>query len=490
MTMIQKRLVGLAALFVMGGVGLYLVYWQDRRTEQAQKSESAEQKVLRLEKFESIISVELTNSHGLFKLGKQQGEQKPNWRIETPKQVEADDTIVEGLLRQLSELKHKRIIGAKSGETVEPPVDQSLFGLAPPRFSVKITDKDGKTEALNIGKKNSFDGSLYAQVEGEKVVRSLDGSFEYQVDKDLFGLRNKKILKIDSRDVRQLVVTYRDEKQQHRYAFSKFGENFRVQEGSKAPGEKDGWAADEAQVQGILSGLTNLVATAFTVEQPQKSDLQGFGFLTPVVELDLKTANDATIHLQIGQTKTKEGPGKYYALVADGPLMEIAGESLVQKVAVDVVTFRDMKILAFARDDVKTLLLKKGDQQLTFEKKRDEKNERDEWNMTSPKAQKVQDAKLAGLLYRVSDLKAAHIVREGATDTDLKTFGLQPVVGQIEMSDAAGKVLATLLVGKIEGAQQYVSALGSARIDLIDASFFQEIAWDADSYKEETTASK
>jgi hypothetical protein len=183
------------------------------------------------------------------------------------------------------------------------------------------------------------------------------------------------------------------------------------------------------------------------------------------------------------------GVKKYYAsLGGAAPVLELSSNWVLDRVAVDAESLRDKRTLPFARDDVATLTVQGGDKTLAFERKTEGGAER--WSLTAPEKVKAQDATLAGLLYRLWNLKAKRIVAEKVAPAELAKLGLAEPALRVTLARADGSPLGTLLFGKVEGDEQYAMAEGTGRVDLVDAAVARDIPLDPGNYRDEASGKK
>ena len=195
MTLVKKRLLSLTALcLVAGAVGVGL-WWQERQgsTEDAAR-ESAQH--LFEGTLEQVATAELKTPQGEFKMS-HLGTGEAAWALTEPLNTLAEASTVESLLRAALELKRTARVGGQGPKDdprqgVAPVQDLAIFGLEPPRYTLTLITRDGLRQSLRVGKKNGFSGALYVKREGSPDVALVDGNFEYQVDKDLFKLREKR----------------------------------------------------------------------------------------------------------------------------------------------------------------------------------------------------------------------------------------------------------------------------------------------------------
>ena len=477
MTLVQRRLFGLVATLAVAAAAGGVVWWQNRTLEASARDDAAQAKVLKLADAKAVRRVELTTPAGSFELAREGTAQGTStWTLTKPLHGGADASAVDGIVNELVELKRLSTLGDKDEKVV---ADRALFGLAPPRFTVTLSTGEGPDETLLAGKKNSFDGSLYVQRQGDRAVLLVPGALEYRLDEDLFKLRDKRVVAFDTPDVTGLDVTV-DGKPA--YALERAGgDDWKL----TAPRPV---AADSVAVQGILSALSSASATRFVAEQATPAELAKVGLAKPRATVTLRLRQGAPRTASFSEV-TEAGAKKYYAALAGpSPILELSSNWVLDKVAVDPESLRDKRTLPFARDDVATVTVQGGDRTLAFERKTVDGAER--WSLTAPEKAKAQDATLAGLLYRLWNLKAKRIVSEKVAAGELAKLGLDHPALRVTLARTDGSPLGTLLFGKVEGDEQYAMAAGSSRVDLVDAGVARDIPLDPASYKEEASAKK
>lgn len=89
-------------------------------------------------------------------------EDKP-WQIVQPIQGEADQARVERIVDRLAKLGASRVV-------TESVADTSVYGLAEPQLTAKLTLKDGREEILLVGDKNPHGTAYYTQREGNEAL--------------------------------------------------------------------------------------------------------------------------------------------------------------------------------------------------------------------------------------------------------------------------------------------------------------------------------
>lgn len=475
MTLVQRRLWGLFATLALGGGALGVAVWQMRESERREGEEAARAKVLRVAAPQAVTGVELATPGGTLVLareGTSTGESA--WVVTAPVRTAADANAIDTLVGELVGLERKSVVGDKEPAAV---ADKKLFGLEPPRFRVTLTTASGEKETLLGGKKNSFSGALYVQREGAPEVMLVEGALEYQLDKDLFKARDKRLVAFANDDVAALTVRV-----DGKPAYAVAQENGRVR--LTAPRELP---ADSVEVTGLFGALSGALATEFVAEAASAQELRRYGLAEPKVAATLQLRTGAPRTLLFSEVGTA-GDRRYYAGTGPGgPVIALSSGWAVEKLAVDAASLRDEHVLAFAREEVTALEIRAGETTLGFS--RTVTDGADDWRITAPEQAKAQDAVLTGMLYRLWNLQANRIVTEHATAKDLARFGLAEPALRVKL-DGEDRTLGTILFGKTEGDVQYAMAEGGTRVDTVDASVAQGLATDLAAYREDATAKK
>lgn len=458
----QQRLWVLLALVTAAALCGGGLFWHQRFQAAQRDAKSEAEKVLGFTDPAHVTAIELVTPKGLLRLSRA----NEVWRVVAPLATKAEDTTVVALLTHLSELKASRSFPAANG-------DLSVYGLLPPRFRVALTLEGGTTEGLLVGKKASFDGSIYVRAEGKDQLSLVPGELEFQVDKGLYDLRDKKVLDFDTAQVKRLIVEpaapYR-------------AYNVQIDKGVYMLGGEV--RADGAQVDGILSALANLRASEFVREAGESVALSDYAVEAPaaLVRVELDSGQSQTV--RFGKKTTGEKTEYFARRDGDEPVCRIAGDWVLGKLLVDVDTLRDKAIFHFEREQVQGLRLVRDGTSLEFARAGTA-----DWKMTQPEPHEVKQSKLNGLLYTLWDLKADKIWTESAEDHALKEAGLFLPVTFVELLDSKREVLARLDLGLSREHQQYAKAAASTRIDLIDARILQDIAFEKEAYWPEAAAS-
>ncbi|MBI5511501.1 MAG: DUF4340 domain-containing protein [Deltaproteobacteria bacterium] len=482
MTLVTRRLLSLSIFFAIAGAGGLLLYWQERHSQDAAEAKKTADKLFGFTKVDDVVGLSLVTPAGSFEIARQAGA-APDlaWRLTRPQGALAEKMTVEALLGQLASLSRSREVGEKLADgSVKPPTDLSIFALDPPRIVVTVTLADGSREALHVGKKSSFDGSLFVTVPGKDGVAVVDGALEYQVNKDLTALREKRLAIFDTAEVSALQARYRSiakpgRTEVYRVDVDVDADRYTLRAPIEAP-------ADGTQISGLLSSLATVRAKSFAAEEATAAALHTVGLDHPDAEVELTLKDKTSLRLAFAEQKQGNATVCYAVNRAGGPVLELGSSAVLGKIRTDVEDLRDRRVLHFDRAAVKKIRMQKGETTLAFEERHDDEENTSDWFMTAPAEHKVSDATLSGLLYQLGNLKGDAVLADAATDAEWADAGLEPPELSIELAAADGAGLATLLGGAEDKRGRAAAAKGSRRIFHVPSSALQDISFTVTDY--------
>ncbi len=469
MSAVKSKLIQLGVVVaIAGGVGAYAYWGTFQGSKKEDEKKSTEEKVASF-KLADVKGVEL-NAKGVQYALVADGEGERKWHLTKPLATIGDKATIEGLVNHFADMKRKRTFEAQ-------PADLKNFGLEPPEETVtfKLGDKD---VTYLVGKKNGFDDVVYLQRDGDPHVMLVPQAVKTQVDRDLFGLREKRLAIFEDREVSKIDVTIPTKPG---YSLEKKGEDWTLVGVGKA---------DKAQVGTLISSVRFLRAKAFAEEHA--SDLKKYGLDKPVVTVTLHMG-DAKTTLLFSEVKEGTGTKRYASQGGDAPILEI-GEDMLKKFDVKMSDLRDKQVANVDREQVKKITLTDAGKALVLEKvapAADAKDKVETWQITAPEQKPAQDAKISNLLYKMNSLRAKEVAFDKIDAASKKSAGLETPAQEITLAKADGTVLAHVAFGAHKGEQLYVTSQGDSRIDLIDKAQVNDVKFEAKDYeKPEPTAAK
>jgi hypothetical protein len=140
----------------------------------------------------------LKNTHGNFHFVKE----GKNWSIKKPREVKAENSTVDAVLRKFESGKTKSI----ASETLENPGEFNLFR---PAYRIDLYIGEGKAHKNII--LSSVDKNVsHVKDDSRPQVMTVDSLFIRDIDKTFFQFRDKKISEYDNNAVDSIVITQGD----------------------------------------------------------------------------------------------------------------------------------------------------------------------------------------------------------------------------------------------------------------------------------------
>lgn len=509
MSQLKKRMLRLGVLMALCGAAAVALVWDFDASKKGTQQEQSKVKVFSITQAEDVKEITLTRGGETFHIVRHdERDAYRKWQLTVPMETVADANIVDAIIRFLVQMERTAVVGdrpASDNKAITPPTNLALFGLDPPTFTVVLTTKQGATETLLIGKKSTFNDSMYVKRDNAPDVMLVPGGLEYQVDKDLLALREKRLVLFNNGDVEKMEITT-PAKKQH-VVIARDATTITV--GWRITSPK-AIRADQLQVNGILTNLGEARADVFVAQAPQPKDIVQYHLDKPTarVALHLRGAS-APIVLLFGEDTQHH---TFYAMEeGQHPIMQLASGALFSMLTMGIESLRDNHILSFDRDAVAAVVLRKGDTVIRLEKQRqsgaggDVADAADEghWQIVKPTSQPASDASVSGLLYKLFNLESQSIVVDSAAEKDFVAYGLDKPSSQVELWGTGGNLLATLLMREVDAAaaadgdgknkkpepQYRVAQRGGDRIDMIAKTLGDEISFDAIEYQQTQPAS-
>jgi hypothetical protein len=379
-------------------------------------------------------------------------ERDGKWFITKPRELEADQTTVESLLRATAEAELKRVADEKPG-------DFAKFGLAPPAATIRIRLEGGKSvPALAVGDSTPIGFNAYVRRGDETAVLLTAGTFQAGIKKDLEDLRDKSILRFEDAKVQKVVL--------------------RPAAGPATTVERegDGWRivepiptkADTNAVQSVLASLRSMRARGFddgaggdsaddsADEAPGEAvtPAADHGFTPPrfVAEVALEGGDRQTVEL--GGEKDAEGEKLVYVRVPGRETVYEVGAHSYASIAKTANELRDKTVLPVDPKDLTKLEVDRKDGEgFTLER------EGDAWAVAGAAPDEVRESVADRLVEDVTTLKGSEVVSEPA---DPAAFGLVDAPLAIRLH-GADRSLGQLHFAS-EGERHYVMAEGGPAV--------------------------
>jgi Domain of unknown function (DUF4340) len=387
----RKYLQTLIALAILAGLWGVFVYVGRKESAPNSKAKSASAKKIFPAKSDQVVAFTLTPDGGKAVTCTRNGK---DWQITEPEKLPADATAVDSLLSSLTSATADEVVS-------ENPTNLKEFGLDPPQTTLEVKTKANPPEfTLRLGSSTPTNSGIYAQVAGQQRVFTLASLLKSSLEKNLFDLRNKKVVTLASDDIERMDVT----SSKGSYQLVKNADG--IWDLMLPPPVR----ADSFAVQGLVDELGN--ASMQSIAEESKKDLGRYGFSKPTLTLHLSGAKG-------GQTLVlgKKDGSNYYAMnTAVGPVFTLGSDFLTQfqKGPSDL---RSKDLFTFSTYEAKKVTVQgpKGSQTLV-------QNKDGKWEQTEPASMEVASDKMQSLLQELRDLSAQSFPAKNPTD--LAAYGL------------------------------------------------------------------
>ncbi len=349
------------------------------------------------------------------------------WVLSRPFRARADARAAEEVVSTLQTLRLNRVVD-------EQPKDEDLrrYGLQPPRFVVVASAQGAPTLTLSGGVENSFDGSLYVQRAGDARVYAVEGATRSALEKTPEELRARDVL--GPRDLGLLGAQLKSAR--HHWAVA------REPEHPWAFTQPAGLSADGGAVSQWVARLAQQRAVKFLVDSP--AERQRTGVETPAVDASFRRLEE-TVRVRLAAGPKETDPAFVLREDSFGVTLAELPHSALAALDVPPAELRDRRLLLFEPAQVQRIRMVPagGGQALVLEKEAQDAGATPAWRLATVPPQPASTAKVATLLYTLSGLRWL-----SAEEAPPKDAGLGSHARAFILEDGAGKVLATLVLGK------------------------------------------
>lgn len=306
--------------------------------------------------------------------GESVGRAADNWRMTEPVQSAVEGYKVTGLLGVVTTLQARA-----SFEPGAPgQVSAADAGLEPPATVLTLTDKEGKTYGLEIGKKAPMSSDTYVRRAGEKLIHLATRDLAPQVEKNVNDFRAQRLLRAAADEITRVRI----EREKDVFDFS------RHEAGEWVVNEPLRTRADGTKIrEKLLTPLTTLNVAAFVDDAPDALDR--FGLAEPHLTLTVTTEKKRrppatqptdtqpeaetvveTQRLLVGDFADLKSERRYVKL-ADAPWVATANQSALGALVPNLSELRDPRVLRLKAGDVTELELASGGLTATLKKQDD-----------------------------------------------------------------------------------------------------------------------
>jgi hypothetical protein len=390
------RLRGLIVMTVIlaGLIGFY--FWDTRRVEEKKHQEELSKKLFTMTAADlQEITIERPVKTGAESAaeteeesgssGEEEGEQAESgeewetirfarendtWMLVEPLRTKADPDFMRRFTEDLTSPQIER--------RLPRPDDLSKYGLDPPRFKVRLTDKEKTTQELLVGEKSPIGYQMYAMLSDADEVVMMRALLETELGKKVEDYRDRAVIDVELDELRKVRITYGE----------RSIELLRRDEEWFIAGEPE-LRGDRMRIEDLITQLQTDRVVRFVDEQPE--DLAQYGLDQPRASISFWIGDDmARKELLFG---AEDELGNVYARRGEYPNVFTVKRGAFEDLDKEVSDLRDHRVVRFDRDAITEVRIE-TDEQTIFLRKQDPEG----WTMIEPAGQPVAQSEVSSFL--------------------------------------------------------------------------------------------
>lgn len=416
----------LALVLALGIVAVILLNKQDEKKE---KTEDIESKLINVET-EKVTEIILQPSsiHCV--------KDSTEWKIISPVETDGDKSSIDAVANMFSWAKIERTISSD-------PAEYDVYGLNPERGTLILVHAEG-TDTLYLGDKSPTGSFVFARKSGSPDVFLTTTSLQSNVEKELFDLRDKKVLGFEKNEVRSFDL----KNSNGSFSLAKEAGEWQI----KNPGD---YAADATEIDKVLNRLNSERAKEFVDEKP--SDLSRYGLNAPKVQVDLMLGeNRAKKTLLIGAL----AGDKYYAKdESRAPVFKV-DSAFVSVLNPNLYTLRLKDLADFSNADVNRFELEFSGQTIVCNK-----DTSGTWMILKPESRKAKSWKISSITREAAELEVVEFVDDAPSSLDSYGLSAPHVRAKFFVNDV---LQLDVSLGKVKEDNVYAKAAGSESVYLVE----------------------
>ncbi len=404
-----RLLIAVGVLAVLAG----LVYWSE---ENPPASDDAKTPIVELEADDvRALTVERP---GQETIAVERGEDDA-WKFAAPLTIPADDSAVSLLLNNITPMNSDRVVD-------EEVADWRPYGLEGEAWSLRVDvtakkDDEEKSYRVIFGNDTPTGAGVFARLDGDPRLFTVFNHIKSGFEKEVFDLRDKKLLKLDSDKISRVTVNVGPRS----IEFGKSGDDA-WQILKPAPLRADNFAVGDA---------VRSVQNAEMVSVLEEQDPSGkYSFNRPAVTVEV--VDEGGAHTL---TIAKGADEKYFAKSSDLEGVYEVSSTLSEALDKPLDDFRNKKLFDFGFVDPASIQVRDGDTRLTISK-----NE-DKWVLTSDTDRELDSEKVQTLLDDLRGLSAKAFTSDDEAGQAKYGLGSPVIEAEVVKADDGGteKVIVT-----------------------------------------------
>ncbi|MFA6035231.1 MAG: DUF4340 domain-containing protein [Myxococcota bacterium] len=396
------------AIAILGGLAIYAYHGEFKKGKEAEKAREEAKKLFTFDRG-AVTAAGITVSGATTSCRKDGGR----WTIVSPVAAAADQSAVDGVVSAMEGLRVDRVIDDR-------PASLAAYGLEKPEIRVALGGPS-PAPAVSVGVQNSFDNTFYVMRDGDPKVYQASSSIKWQLAKDLFALRDKRLFVFEKNDDIQgvqwkaggLLFTARRE-----------GGGWGVTAGD---GKKTVYSgrADDDVINGVISALRSARASSVVSESGEGA---GFGLDGAEGMVRLDRAGGITEELIFA--RRQGGAAKVYARLTGSPVVWEISEQIVKDLEKKPFDVRFRKAVDFRPEDASRIIMRDGD---------------DSWEVVKSRPDAGESGDFGPMLHSLLGMKASGF--KPVTKAAAKETSLESPSRSISVLDAGGKEIGRVELG-------------------------------------------
>jgi hypothetical protein len=382
----MKLVKTLALLGILIVLAAYVYFYEIKGGEEREKQQQAEEKILDFEP-DSVQFAEIRSVFRQFRFERADD----GWQILRPVETGGDKSAIDGMLNTLRNMKKEREFSIKKDE-------QPQYGLVGRSLLVILEMKNGARDSVRFGDATPVGSNVFAG-KGDTTVFTVPAYAKNNIDKDLFGWRDKSVAKIKTDEVREFRLTNKN----GAFTLAKEGADWMI----TSPIEE---RADNSTANSVIRKFES--GKVKSVVSENFDDPAEYGLKRPRYTVDLYLGQGKA-HKQVifsdikGSTANGKDDSRPYVFTVDSTFIRDIDKTLFD--------LRLKKIVEFDQPSVDSITVWQGDSLLVFSK--DTSNS---W-VYGPD-QIVKQWKINSLLSYLKNLQAEKFLMENVSNP--RKFGL------------------------------------------------------------------
>ena len=304
------------------------------------------------------------------------------WMIVAPQQYPADQDAIMSILSALNPLTADSVVEEQTS-------DPGKYGLAKPALTVSVKERNGKSEVISFGDDVPAGSLVYVRDNHSPKIYAIASSSRSSFDKNLTGLRDKRLLTFDSNKLTQVELIA----PKSPIVFARMNDNTWQIEKPKP------YRADNFQVEELLRKLTDAKMDLSGIED-QKAIDSAFK-AGQSVALARLTSPSGTQTLDV-----RDNEGNYYATSSAVSGTYRITADLGKQMAKPLEEYRNKKVFDFGFADPNKIELKQGTSTKTYVR------DGQTWKLNG---QQMDAASVQAFIDKLRDLTATKVVETGFT---------------------------------------------------------------------------